>query len=155
MKKMMAPISISIALLLALATVLSAAAAPARYVHIEAHEYIGQNNEPFLASGPAVDAGLICDSGTTADGSNTGTYSVGSITYFQVVKTFTCDDFSGSFDVQLSVRLNTSTHRTTAAWTVIGGTGDYASLEARGSLVGTPGDVPGGDIYDTYNGIAR
>jgi hypothetical protein len=154
MNKRIPALSISIVLVLVLATFSSAAAAPAKYVHIEAHEYIGQNGEPFSASGPAVDAGLVCASGTTEEVEIYPGHSAGSLSFFGVLKRFHCTG-GGSFDVQLNVRLNTVTHGTTASWSVVGGTGAYASLRASGSLVGTPGDVPGDDIYDTYNGIAR
>ena len=153
MKKLMVPLSIWIALLVALATISNAAAAPAKYVHIEVHEYVDTSGETFYASGAAVDAGLICDSGQVYDGEAFNVSDVGSTTSFQIVKTFDCGD--GTFDLQLSISLNTITHGTSATWSVVDGTGAYASLQASGSLVGTPGDVPGVDIYDTYNGIAR
>jgi hypothetical protein len=154
MRKSTTVLSVTIALILALATASSAAAAPAQYVHIEAHEYIGQNGEAFSASGPAVDAGLVCASGTTEEVEIYPGHSAGSFSFFGVLKRFNCTG-GGSFDVQLSVRLDNNTHATTAAWSVVSGTGAYADLQARGLLVGTPGDVPGQDIYDAYDGIAR
>jgi len=151
MKRPMAAFSISIALILALATFSSVVAAPPQYVHIEAHEYIGHNGEAFSASGPAVDAGLVCASGTTYDESVDVGSTSGSFTILRVLKRFDCD---GGDYVRLVVQLDNTTRATTASWRVVSGTGAYASLRANGLLVGTPG-VPGVDIYDVYDGIAH
>ena len=138
--------------MLALAS--SAAAAPAKYVHIEVTENIGgPDGEAFSASGPAVDAGLVCGSGIVNDTDYTPGHEAGIFTFFQAAKTFTCDE-GGTFDVELRVRLNTITRQTSATWSVVGGSGDYEFLRASGLLVGTP-DVPGETILDVYDGIVR
>ena len=75
---------------------------------------------------------------------------------FDVVKHF-CSAGSctgGTFDIKLSVKLDTSTHFTTATWIVISGTGAYQNLSGSGTLAGIP-DVAGGSwsgITDIYKG---
>ena len=62
---------------------------------------------------------------------------------------FTCSDGSGSFVLQLTVRLDFLTGTTVFNWSVLSGTGDYAKLHGAGSGTGAP--VPGG-IADSYTG---
>jgi hypothetical protein len=73
------------------------------------------------------------------------------IRILDVLKRFTCGDGSGAVHVRLLVRLDLTTHETTATWHVQGGTGDYAGLSGNGKLVGTPID-PGVSILDVYDG---
>lgn len=117
--------------------------------NIEVDEYhFDSTPEPFTATGPAVDEGLLCAIGTVSDVS-ASTSGAGPITTIRALKTFTCPD--GTFDVQLNVRLDNSTHFTTARWHITGGTGAYARLRGSGSLTGTPID-PGNSITDEYFG---
>lgn len=147
----------SVGLLLTLAVILTVfttvvAAAPPSAVHLEVSELIGSSGEPFTASGEAVDAGILCPSGTVDDlsvvakGSPSAPYTI-----LLVNKVFNCGDESGTFDVQLTVRLDNSTHYTTASWRLVGGTQAYAGLHGNGKLAGTP-IVPGISIYDVYDG---
>jgi len=110
--------------------------------------YFDATPESFTATGPAVDVGVLCASGTVFDvsGSRSG---AGPITTIRALKRFSCP--GGTFDVQLNVRLDNATHYTTARWHVVSGTGDFADLSGRGSLTGTPID-PGVSITDVYNG---
>ncbi len=127
-------------------------AAPPRDIHIEVDEILGASGEAFVANGPAVDDGILCASGTVDDlsivtsGSQNGTFSI-----LHVLKRFTCDDLSGTFDVRLVVKLNLTTRYTTAHWNVVSGTGNYTHLHGNGSLEGTP-IVPGVSIHDVYDG---
>lgn len=123
-------------------------------LHIEAEETLGTSGEAFFASGGAVDAGLICPTGTVDDESIKPGGGSGSFVIFQVLKRFNCGDGSGSFDIMLIVKLDLTTNQTTARWNVIGGTGDYSGLHGVGSLVGTP-IVPGESIFDVYDGIVN
>ncbi len=127
-------------------------AAPPRDIHIEVDEILGTSGEAFLASGTAVNDGILCASGTVDDlsivtyGPQNGTFSI-----LHVLKRFTCDDLSGTFDVRLVVKLNLTTRYTTARWNVVSGTGNYTHIHGNGSLEGTP-IVPGVSIHDVYDG---
>ena len=145
-------LSILIAFVLLAVTVSAVFAALPMNVHIEVDEFVGTSGETFFASGPAVDAGTVCSTGTVDDISiEASGPSGGTFTILNVLKRFTCGDSSGTFDVKLVVRLDLVTHETTARWNVVGGTGDYTSLHGSGSLVGTPID-PGISIHDVYDG---
>lgn len=125
-------------------------AAPQLDVHIESDATIGGGPDPFTASGPAVDAGTVCANGTTevlstaVSGPPGGSFSI-----LHVDRRFTCDD--GTFDMKKVVNLDLTTGDTTARWKITGGTGAYAGLKGRGSLVGTP-IVVGSSIHDVYDG---
>lgn len=103
---------------------------------------------PFVATGPAVDTGVICPSGDTI---NIALESMPRphFTLLKVEKIFTCDDGTGTFEVKMRVKLFPSGD-TTAFWRITGGTDDYSSLRGRGSLVGTP--TGPGTIEDVYTG---
>jgi hypothetical protein len=75
----------------------------------------------------------------------------GSFRILHLTKRFSCADSSGTFDIKLVVRLNLTTHETTANWKVSDGTGAYASLHGNGKLIGIP-VVPGTSILDIYDG---
>jgi hypothetical protein len=114
----------------------------------------GFNFGTFEASGPAVDDGLVCASGTVDD---TRLIFAG----FQsdrgaqipVRKTFTCDD-GGSFFVQIQVHLDFATSTETFSWVILGGTGAYANLHGSGSgsTVSDGSDPQTGNI-NTYIGF--
>jgi len=131
-----------------------AMAAPPQNVHIDAYENI-YSDGTFTITGSAADSGLVCSSGVTHNVSNVASGpSGGDFVNLRVIKRFTCDDLSGTFDVMLLVRLDLVTHYTTARWTVVDGTGDYATLHGRGFLEGTPID-PGTSINDIYDGTMK
>jgi hypothetical protein len=139
--------------LLLIANVSTVFAAPPMALHIEVAEYIGTSGETFLASGAAVDNGLVCVTGTVDDlsvavsGPPSGDFRI-----LNVHKRFYCGD--GSFDIKMVVRLDLTTNATTARWRVAGGTGAYSALKGTGSLVGVP-IVPGTSILDIYDGNAH
>jgi hypothetical protein len=121
-------------------------------IHIEVLEQLDFSfNEPFAASGPAVDNGLVCATGTVEDLGGTVKDLNGPYTLMWLKKRFYCDDASGTFDVRLIVHLNEDTGFTTANWNVIDGTGNYGNLKGNGKLVGTP-VVLGFNILDVYDG---
>lgn len=130
-----------------------AVAAPPLAVEITVQETIPVTipggGGPFVATGPAVDAGAMCPTGSTINTALTSRGS-GSHVNLKVEKVFTCDDLSGDFVVKMRVKLDTVTGFTTARWNVMGGSGAYATLRGSGSLVGTP-TVPG-MIEDVYTG---
>jgi hypothetical protein len=142
----------ALALALPLAT---AQAAPAAAVHIEAQTsflYEGVSGGPFTATGPAVDAGLICATGQTIDvfAKPAGYQSHGGWLNLIIVKAFTCDDGSGAFLVKLEVRLGA--HGDHYGWVIMDGEGDYASLRGAGTGYGASplGDY---DVLDVYDGV--
>ena len=108
--------------------------------------------QPFVATGPAVDRGVLCPEGTTEDIAFAARPG-GWFTRLTIEKLFTCGDSSGDFTVQLRVKLFPD-GTTTALWKVTGGTGDYATLMGSGTLVGTP-IVPGESIEDVYTGKVK
>ena len=102
------------------------------------------SSDPFEATG-----GIVCEEGVVG---NAGGNFVGwqSDTHAQILilKRFTCDD--GTFDILLRVKLDFGTQDTVATWSVVDGTGAYASLRGAGTLIGTN---DGGDtILDEYVG---
>lgn len=143
-----------VSLILSLAFTVPAMAAPPMALHIEVPATISPDPDPFTATGPAVDAGTVCPSGDSTDlsvvvvsdppgGTTTRT--------LRVMKRFDCTDGSGTFDVNMVVRLDLTTNETTARWRIVGGTGDYAGFRGNGYLIGTP-IMPGSSIYDVYDG---
>ena len=127
-------------------------------VHIVSHMDFnpdGFNTGDFTASGPAVDDGLICASGTVEDtalifaGGQSGRKA-----QIPVRKTFICDDDSGTLFVKIQVHLEFETSTETFSWVIQGGTGDYAG--ARGSGSGTTvsdGSDPQTGNFNTYDGF--
>jgi hypothetical protein len=128
-------------------------AAPPLTVHIEVPATINPDPDPFVATGPAVDAGALCPTGVSTDLSVVIVSNPpgNTIRILKVLKQFVCDDGSGTFDVNLVVNLDLMTHETTAHWRIVGGSGDYVGLQGNGNLIGTP-IVPGSSIYDVYDG---
>jgi hypothetical protein len=128
-------------------------AAPPLAVHIEVPSTIDpSDSDPFAATGPAVDTGVLCPTGDVYDlGGMVVDPPGGEILILRLLKQFVCEDGSGTFDVKLVVHLDLTTGRTTASWHVDGGTGDYVGLHGNGTLIGIP-IVPGQTILDTYDG---
>ena len=93
---------------------------------------------PFVATGSAVDDGLMCSSGlvTQQSGKASGFQSAKGYVNFQVVHRFTCDDESGDFLVKLQVRINQNGDN--FQWNIVGGTGDYEDLHGSGKGFGLP-----------------
>lgn len=140
-----------IALILLLTAAPAAASSPPLDVDFEVPTVIpeeGQTFGPFTATGPAVDAGLICESGSTIDVffKVSGFQSQTGIN-FQDIKRFTCDDGSGEFFVKLQVRLDRKGDNFN--WNIVGGTGAYENLHGTGSGIGLP--IPDG-VLDLYDG---
>jgi len=117
-----------------MSVVTSAAAAPAARVHIVSQVTFDPNGNfgVFDASRAAVDAGLICASGTFVDtGLAFHGFQSGHAVQIFVGKTFTCPS-AGTFDVKLQINANfDGTER--FAWNITGGTGAYANLHGAGT----------------------
>lgn len=142
------------ATLLAAAMVLpasSAGATPPSDVMFEVPTVIpddgGPTFGPFTATGPAVDAGLMCPSGETTDVFGKASGGTPQGINFQAVKLFECDDGSGAFVVKLQVRLDRKGDN--FQWVVLDGFGAYEQLRGAGDGVGFP--LPDG-VFDVYQG---
>ena len=139
MRKAFALATVVSALLL---SVTPAAASQPLSVTIDVFNLVEDNvivSSQFFAVGPAVDAGLICGSGTVTDDSSSASGPPDwQRQNFNVVKHFECDDDSGSFTARLSVHaIFDPEFSVTGQWDVLEGTGNYAALHGAGSLVAT------------------
>ena len=103
-------------------------------------------DNPFEATG-----GVICAAGTvsTVPDRFVGWQS-GSLARILQVKSFVCPD--GSFDVLLRVTLDFATGDTVGTWSVLSGSGAYASLHGAGSITGDKADPEATEILDIYTG---
>ena len=157
MNKPFRTVSISMLLVLTilLLSVTIAFAAPPLGFHMEVTEIISGSGETFNASGPAVDAGVVCPTGTTSDiVINTFGPPNGNYQFLYIVKSFTCGDGSGTFLIKMRVKLDLSTGYTTAKWQFTDGSDAYNHLRGHGTLVGTPIN-PFVVIQDVYDGVAH
>ena len=106
------------------------------------------STETFTATG-----GVICASGTAITDpvfvAGFGRMGQGQGS-FHLIKTLTCDDGSGTFQILVNAATAPSSPGTLGGFAVVGGTGDYAGLRGAGSLVGT-GQENG--ILDVYTGM--
>lgn len=124
-------------------------------LHIEVSEIITTDGETFNASGPAVNNNVVCTTGTVSDGNVSQSGSTqGAYSHFDVLKKFDCADGSGTFDIELKVKLENATGNTTASWKLANGTGNYANINGEGNLVGTA-IVQGTSIFDVYDGKVK
>jgi hypothetical protein len=90
----------------------------------------------FLASGPAVDAGIVCPTGTqefTDD--NAAPPRQGAIGRWE--DRYTCDDGSGTFIIGADVFVE-SGDAEYGVWNIVSGTGTYESLRAGGGSNTSP-----------------
>jgi hypothetical protein len=135
----------------ALAASESALATPPTPVTIHVQSIFANSFGTFTTSG----AGL-CASGTTTDDSlgklfATG-YQSGTHVNFHDLKTFTCDDGSGTFAALLQVRYVFDAPATTFSWVIMSGTGDYTKLHGTGNGIGS--QLPG-EVDDTFTGAVH
>ncbi len=84
----------------------------------------------FVAHG-----GVVCPAGSTSDVSTT--YEAGRWIFFDVHKTFTCADGSGTFTLRIRAAVRLCDPYDTGTWTVESGTGAYTQLTGSGWLVGS------------------
>ena len=122
-----------------------AAATSPRPITISVEETIfGTEGDPFTSTG-----GVVCDDGLVTRGAG---HFVGGWNdrhgQIQVHQHFVCD--VGTFELLLNVTLDFATGDTVGRWTVLRGTGAYASLHGAGSLTGD--SLGPGMILDTYVG---
>jgi hypothetical protein len=141
-----------IPLVLALAlTVAPAAASAPEDVTIVSEMSVSAAAGTFEASGPAVDAGVICPAGDVYDlSSRAAGYQSNNHLNLFVHKLFVCSDESGAFEMDLNVRIVFSPQETTAKWRVVAADGAYAGLHGNGKLTAVP--VTEDILIDTYTG---
>jgi len=119
-------------------------------VQIEVESYFSGAPGPFVASGPAVDDGVICAEGIVVDDSFKLTGFSPTGFNWQGIKHFTCGDSSGEFFVNLQARIDFR-KGTSFNWNVLSGIGDYEDLHGAGSGVGL--EICGPDcVFDVYDG---
>lgn len=144
----------AVALMVLALAVVPAGATPPADVEIAVESSLLGDPGPFMASGPAVDDGVVCAEGIVVDASGQVNGFSPNGFNFQGVKHFICDDGSGEFFVNLQARIDFR-KGTTFNWNVLSGTGGYESLHGAGGGLGIPG-VPCGDpnvcILDLYDG---
>jgi len=140
-------IALTIGALLALlvAPVASAAAPPTTVLTID---IVFDVSEEFTATG-----GVICETGTAVTdpvfAAGFGRMGRGAAT-FHLIKTLTCDDGSGTFQIRVNAGASPNATGTVGGFSVVAGTGDYAGLRGGGHLVGTFTDD---GIVDVYQGM--
>ena len=148
------------ALFLVALPVASAGAAPPEQVMFEGPSFFdgpSAGTGTFMATGPAVDSGAICESGVVADLYTKAAPKMGQSprgVNLQILKEFTCDDLSGSFQVKLQVRID-FLKWSVFNWVVVGGTGDYEDLKGNGDgfaafplFNGVPYPIGVWDVYE-------
>ncbi len=87
----------------------------------------------FVASGPAVEAGLLCSAGTVQDIENpANAWQSNQVIVLNVHKHFACSDESGAFEMHMRVLLGPN--GTVARWLITESDGAYAGLLGTGSL---------------------
>jgi hypothetical protein len=128
------------AVLLLMLPVSTAQAATPLGVHVDIQTTFGDPSYgPFVATGPAVDAGLVCGEGDTLDIGVKVAGAPGRL-ILQVLKQFTCSDGSGSFVLKFQLRVDDRLGRASSSWNVESGTGAYGSLQGTGTAYGLPVD---------------
>ncbi len=131
-----------LAVLLLVLSVSAAQAATPLGVKIDIQTTFGDpSHGPFAATGPAVDAGLVCGEGDTGDivVKAAGERAPGRFN-LQVLKQFICSDGSGSFVLKFQLRVDEQLGRASSSWNVESGTGAYESLKGNGTSYGLPVD---------------
>jgi hypothetical protein len=102
---------------------------------------------PFTTTG-----GVLCPAGTSTTDSILITNRTGNgrAFTFHGVKTFTCDDGSGSFRIRFDAATTAGSPQDQGGWSVIDGTGRYATISGGGNLVGTYDDEGIDDVYTGF-----
>jgi hypothetical protein len=82
----------------------------------------------FAASGPAVDAGIVCPTGTQEFADGNAPPRQGAIDRWE--DRYTCDDGSGTFLIGADVFIDSDAQY--GVWNIVSGTGMYESLRGGG-----------------------
>jgi hypothetical protein len=148
MKRILVSVVAATALLIATAAPIGAT--PPTDVVFEVETSLSGDPSPFVASGPAASAGLVCATGIVIDASGKVAGASPTGFNFQGIKHFICDDGSGEFFINLQARIDFR-KGVTFSWNVLRGTGDYVDLHGAGSGVGLPFCGPD-CVFDLYEG---
>ena len=144
-------ISLTLVMIIALVSsaVPVAASSPVNVTILSEMDFLGDTGT-FEASGPAVEAGIICPQGDVYDTEyrSAGNQDKRFINLY-VHKLFVCADGSGSFEMDLNVRIF-SPPRTIGTWRIVEGDGAYARLHGNGKLTAHREDED--TVIDLYTG---
>jgi hypothetical protein len=91
----------------------------------------------------------LCASGTTSDKVFASGGQSGNHLLFHNIKTFTCDDGSGTFTLNVQAMLVFGNPADSFTWSVTSGTGAYTRLHGTGTGVGFEGV---NEVDDSYSG---
>jgi hypothetical protein len=163
---MRAILALTSAILLVLLCVAPAAASPSLPFTMDLFQRADEYGQyvvpsPFTASGEAVTAGVLCDSGLAYNiaelVSGPGEQPNGFQAVFHTTKRFDCADGSGSFILQISYHVDLTfvpwEWESVGPWNVDEGTGDYERLHGTGSMESWPWETPDGFcMYDHFTG---
>lgn len=141
--------SVMLVLAFAVWAVPAAATAPTD-VTIVSLMYLPEHTGTFDASGPAVDAGILCPSGDVVDTELRVAKQNDRVFIIFVHKLFTCADGSGTFEMDLNVQILGIPPVSQATWRVVAGNDAYARLRGQGKL--TTESAGDDDVIDTYTG---
>lgn len=111
----------------------------------------------FEATGPAVDAGYICASGTVTDDLSVMRISgeqSNRVMSIYAHKVFLCSSSGETFEMDMWVHATNTptTVSDTARWRITGGSGPYTGISGVGSLVG---EGTYEYLVDTYDGFVN
>ena len=119
MRRYVVVIATALAMMLVLPAAGAAAASPLE-VEIDVEENLNAPGH-FTATGPAVDEGVLCATGTTIDLEGRRSPDAPWGFTVNVLKEFTCDDGSGTFQVRLQGRVFAEgSPQSTFHWSVAG-----------------------------------
>lgn len=125
----------------------ASAAPPVTVINIHVDFEAG---ETFTASG-----GVVCPEGWAVTDpvfiAGGGRQDRGVFT-FHLIKTLTCEDGSGTFQIKVEAASSPTSPGTIGGFAVVGGTGDYGGLRGAGSLTGFGFE---GGLDDVYTGRLR
>ena len=141
--------AITLTILVALViAVIPAQASTPQTITIDSVMDVDTGTGTFVASGPAVTAGLFCSSGTAYDlGTKFAGWQSGILMNLRVDKKLVCADGSGEIFMNLKVRVLSSI--ALSNWVITKGTGEYARLHGTGKITATGS---GNLVYDQYTG---
>ncbi len=153
MRKPPVLVVLTLALFLALSVTPGEASSPPLAVTFEVQTTLSHpNGGPFVATGPAVDAGIICSHGSTVDVDlkASGEESPTTVNY-QVHKKFTCaEPQTNTFVVKMQVRKGNN-----YSWNIVEGTGNYERLRGTGQGQGTFVSGQSYDVLDVFRGAVH
>jgi hypothetical protein len=135
------------AIALLLGGVVAAPAAAASRIQIVIDINNGTGTESFVATGGFCATG----SAVSHDFRSTGHGQNHAFT-FHLQKTLTCDDGSGTLTIKVDAATTDGAPSDQGGWSVMSGTGAWATASGGGSLVGTYVDS---GIIDHYSGVLQ